>query len=1017
MVVVSSLTFVMVASVIMTRQAGYDVVHVGEDNVQTWLRDKTASLTKYLAEIEAKRLEQLEGMTLLIATLTQERFMGYPLIQDDSQVPFRNSLHDNEATRQTNNVYPLSAKNPLPLDWQVIPNVTPQASREAAAEHLGRRFPWYFPFPPKETQSVGNIFADGFGGISTEDAAFVFPGSCDPSPTAPRALGCITTSHSFSSVPPNTTLETIHTKASDYVSPLLKSLYEYHTEVKSIEVHFINHDDARSASVIFPGQHVDGTKSYISAGCNWMNQPNPKQDRRGSPVMSIGTAEQIAKCRPVGTRVSYRDFNALEQDWCSAQALDPDHMYVGDPQYDPYDGFWHFVVGRAIYDPITLQLVACTKIVVSIVEFVGREQDFLEPNRIDMAILRWDSGAVLSATGWEANQTTREQLRPAEIPQLDVNEALVDVMKRRFEQSMEQEGRVREEYFESEQLYGFFYPFPVPKNGDVQFRPQFLLILGKVREEVESYSNALRSLVDQEEEDIILVIVVAGLSSMAAVLVIIYIVALYVTSPLQWMHQVGNQVLNTAGSTNRREFTNNKRNVAFELDRSERDVSNRGDKELPVPKPLKFDVDRMPWTYQYAPRSEITLLVEEFRAMIKQFSGKGTASLIKRDLFEVKNPFDLCEKFEHLYTKRKQTGSKLYFSELQPTDRHTESSNPLSEQAPQPPQVGSQIESFSGRRINVGPNYKEIDAETASLNVQRTFGAFANRRIVLRSPIFWLVLLCVALPLVLCVVGISSYVLVSIYYSLPSLIWPLEDAFTRAEISFVLPLAVLKGSYVSATLNIHLRDLYVANRMAGWIYNGALPLADTFTEMTTSAEKCKHHPIGECPALQGLTCDCDWDDPFAETCSASIMDSRRTQKLFFEGLRDNADTNGNRGFSSFPYDGGSDPPYGASPNTTSFWEDIASTPGAQQRYSTVNTNTTFGRLHATSALSTIMIPLYNYVQGTELDRTWGSFVTFEADGMIAGYSGCSMEHANWAHYQNPPNMTPPTDFCPPEKYG
>ena len=1014
-VVVLSLTFVVIASVLVTRQAGHDVVHIGVPNVQEkWMRGKAGIIAKSLADIESKRLEHLDGMTLLIATLTQERFMGYPLIQDDSLVPFRNYVENttthgvgSSRSSSSRNVYPLSAKNPLPLDWQMIPNLSAQASRQAAAEHVGRRFPWYFP--PRRTQpaaapgSETNVTATG---ISTADAVFAFPGSCDPSPAASPATGCSTiqNTNTFTSVPPNTTLATIHSKASDYVAPLLKSLYEYHTEVKSIELHFINHDDASSASVIFPGQHLDGTKHYTSMGCDWMNKPNPKKEGTGVETTAIGTSEQIAKCHPVGTSVSYREFNALEQDWCSAQALDPDQMYVGEPEYDPHDGFWHFVVGRAIYDPISLELLACTKITVSIVAFVGRESDSVQSRGIRTLIFRWDSGTVLAATGWQADPLERRKVHASELATFGIDDGLIGAIKMRFEHGFEEGGNVQHQYYETEKLYGSFYPFPVPRDADAPFRPLFLLAMGKTREDIGSYATTVESLVSEAEDEIIIVVVIAGLSSMVGILAVVYIFALYVTSPLQWIHRVGSQVLNTAGSNRRSEAATSQLDVNSENQKTEI--------EKDQPQPL-WSVDRMPWTYRYAPRSEITLLVDEFHTMIKEFSGNSTANLIKRDLLEVRNPFDLSENFQSLYATRWQqepnSCCEKYLGSF-----HTVAFNSVREKAvaqlPQPRDWSTKL------RANSIVHHRN-DPATASIVLQPTIGLSANRRHVLRSPIFWFVLLGGVLPLLLCVMGISSYVLVSIVHELPSLIWPLQDAFISAEFRTLLSVAALKGSFVSAALNLHLRDLYVVNRMTGWIYNGAIPLANTFTEMITCSEQCKQYPIGECPALQQLTCDCEWEDPFTDTCSATINESRRTQKLFFEGLSEDADANGNRHFSSFPYDGDWYPTYGTSPNTTFFWGNIASTPGTQQQDGSVDGNTTFGRLQVASALSTVMIPLYNYVQGTGLDRTWGSSVTFEADGMVAGYSGCSVEHGSWAHYQNPPNMIPPNSLCPPNKYG
>ena len=107
------------------------------------------------------------------------------------------------------------------------------------------------------------------------------------------------------------TTQSIREKVSDYALPILKSLYEYHGEVKSIQIHFVN--NGAGASVAFPAeqrQQRQPNRTYTSIGCEWMRQSNPLR-----LFDSIGTREQIDKCKPNGTAVSYDDSNALEQEW------------------------------------------------------------------------------------------------------------------------------------------------------------------------------------------------------------------------------------------------------------------------------------------------------------------------------------------------------------------------------------------------------------------------------------------------------------------------------------------------------------------------------------------------------------------------------------------------------------------------------------------------------------------------------------------------------------------------------
>ena len=186
-------------------------------------------------------------------------------------------------------------------------------------------------------------------------------------------------------------------------------------------------------------------------------------------------------------------------------------------------------------------------------------------------------------------------------------------------------------------------------------------------------------------------------------------------------------------------------------------------------------------------------------------------------------------------------------------------------------------------------------------------------------------------------------------------------------------------------------------------------MADTFVEMTTAAERCKGVAPDEVCREVPTTCDCSWNDPFGGDCSNNLVDSRRSQKLFFEGLSEDVSPNGDRNFTSFPR-------LGRTPEGTSFWSGVDELPGSESRYNATGFGTTFDRVRVAAAVSPVLIPLYNYVEGTKLDRTWGSFLTFSADGMTAGYAGCSEEHTRFAHTQYGED-SPDATICPPGKYG
>ena len=958
LVTVFSVTFVMVAAILTTFQSGETVVNVGVQNMNQWFDNSVASTTRLMSDIATKKYEALDGLTLLLRTVTQERFLG--------SVPFRNYLDANRG-----HVYPLKARHLLPFVDQLEGNVVATDSA-SAREHVRHRFPWYFD---GNELGIANVSA-----ISTTDAVFIVPDapeSCEPFPaeaeTLLRHAGC------YKNGTVSSSLAAIHEKVSDFASPLLKALYEYHGEVKSIGIHFV--DDGVGASVVFPGRSVDGKGTYTSIGCDWMSQSNPLR-----PDRPIGTPEQIAHCHKAGNVVGNDQFRVLEQDWCRVQAMEPDRMHIFGPDYDD-DGFWHLSAGRAIYDKDTNELLACTRVLVSVAEFLHADNVVLEGYEAEFGVLRWD-GTLLNATSWEPDPVHRTKTTLIEL-EVGVDQAHLDDMKQLFLDDFDARGSIQDISFETESYYASLHPFPLPAKGETKFQPEFLVFFGTSYVEREIREAEVQELVDREVRRLVEIIVGAGFASMVVVGLAVCVAAFYLTSPLQWMVRIGTQILESAGSPHV-------------------EGASSG-----------LQIEDKPWTSRYAPPSEITRLVDGFHTMIEHFSGQGIAKLIKQDLFELKNPFKLEDKFRTICDSRfaRYSGARmvrgtdtgnydssfdrsLHLAEIR---KHSSiDSINFVEQAP------------SETRVHWGPNvHVSVDDETFQSPVQSSVDNSATRGYLLRSPIFWWILSLSALPLIVCMIAISAYVLYDIYNTLPSLAWALERSYTDLQRLFILPFALTRASYASNNLVLPLRDLYVFNRIASWLYNGAIPLADSFTEMTTSAETCKMYPPGSfCPAAQSV-CDCAWDDPFGVACSNDYTDSRSLQELYFEGLRDGVSPNGDRDYSSVVGSANVTSRNGTSPSTTFFWDSIDSLPGSDQGYNASGTETTFGRLRTMSAMSPILIPLYNYVEGTPLARTWGSAITFEADGMTSGYAGCSMEHVHFAHHQTADD----NGHCPLGKYG
>ena len=1030
-----SLGVVMAVSILTTVQAGNTVVRVAAQNFDDWGSHKLGDFARVMAHMGIQRLEKLEGMMRLVQTVTQERFMGYPHhLHNDSQVPFANHYSDASSSSNNNNVYPLKAKNPLPLEWQIQPNVFASGSPAEAREHVRDRFQWYF----FRNDTLPNA------SISTMDATFFYQGVCNPHASSSSLSNC-TNAHNNISLgglvnPTPHTLSTIHRKASDFASPLLKALYEYHNEVKSIRIHFFN--DGAGATVAFPGR-MDSTRtegSYESMGCEWMlHQTNPHTGR------PYATPAQVGRCHPAGTRVSYREFNAFEQQWCRGVLSAPgrNRMHVTDPRNDQ-DGYWVFQVGQAVHDLVTGELLACVLADVSTNQFLTTDGTLngITSTLSDYGVIRWQDGKIVNASAWTPDPFHQDLVPISDyVGDYGIDEVLLKEFKEESLENYRRTGkldiRVRIKNGYSIGVHPVVYPPPTTtttsaSGEDLNFL--FLAVYSIRSSERDELVGDVERAVDSRVRLFITMIATAGCVCLGAIVLLIHVMALYFTSPLEWMNRVGSHMLKSAGN-----FAHLPSEESTRVASGGGGASSSSLEETPSSSssskcgPNVADMlQNKPWAYRYSPRTEITKLVHEFSTMVQQFSGEGTAKIIKIDVFETKNPFILQKNFQTLYKRRQQNdfpfryhpvGQRDNLQRPSPDEGLLPLETCLSGSIVRPLVVAKKQESsltISEDRRHWGPNSRYMDdhMEEEGWNLHISLKKGSRRRGLLRSSVFWFVAGSMVLPLILCMSAISAGVLIGASRTFPSLIEAVEVVYTSVERLFLLPKTKFGALQVADVLFNHARDLHVFNRLAGWLFFGAIPMANTFTEMYTTAEVCKDYPFKtSCPAIQNTpaaTCDCAWKDRVIKnTCQSNYTDSRRLQQLFFEGLREDADPiTGHRNSTTYPA-------VGRFPNDTYFWESIDAVPGAERGYNASGYRTTFDRLRTTSALSAIQIPLYNYVQGTQLQRTWGSILSFDADGMFAGYVGCSTAHTHFAHLQanGDPSVWGNKELCPTGKFG
>lgn len=953
-----SLFFVMTTSILTVRAAGDHVKSLSRRNLEHWSQENVRVSSRILAETLTKDLGHVLSLTAILVETTKDRFVGYPDdpgYADDSLVPFRDMVSGR-------NIYPLKASAPLPLEWELEPTVITDKN---AKEHLGfLRSEWYLK-----------------DDLSTATANLRMQGACDPNETDPSEkryyANCTDANNDVSVggvVNPTGTMDLIHKKVSDYATAILKPLYEAHFVVKIVGIFFAN--SGAGAVVAYPAITADGSASYISSGCDWLREPNPMDPM--NKTRSIGSEEMIARCRPAGTKVFNRDFNPLERDWCREQALDPGKPHLFGPYKDAFThDLWLFAFGQAVYDRVTNEFIACTLADVPI-DHVGKGINIFEiTNTSEIVLLRWESDGTVTAS---------EKQNPSYATSnatLTVDDELFSEMKQRFTLSYEQDGNRSSYTYDPVFITGgkvfASYPVPVPpKTYDPDYVPEFAIILAVEGAEVFAEVNDLDDVVEKEMLEMIQNILIAGSVGLVTVILCIYVVSLHLTRPTEWMHNVSDQIVQNVGSPD-----------------------------------TDINFEQSAWL-RFSPRTEITLLVQQFQNMVERFSGLGTAKLHTHKVVEIKNPFVLHDKFESLYSKRENQSFK-----------HTY-------------QSGNQHENTNGGRagnvdrLHWGPNFHSIeDDSTYASSLHQELDLVDGNEKIAASPLFWWILGAIAFPLLITMITISAYVTWNISNELPRLVVAVEGAFVGLNERSLYTLAKARAVFSARVISPSFRDVHLMSRIAGWLFFGGLQKANSVTAMTTASEECKKIPFPRkdpdhgCPYVQNLSntpCDCKWKrngDSESTQCfdydQDYDQDSRYLQQLWWFGSKQDAWPNGDVNFTSYP-------DVATSAANTSWWSDWNAVPGAELGFNATNSNTIYEILLSLSAMSMVQIPIFNYQNGRRNTGTLGTYTAFEDSGLYSGYTGCADDilHPYASQFQS--NNDTAADvinstLCPLGKYG
>ncbi|CAB9506473.1 expressed unknown protein [Seminavis robusta] len=1025
--VVSSLTIgiVMVICIVVSIVSGNKVHELTKDSLHEFSHEMEGKMVRYVAEALNSQLSP-DDIVHILHDATVDRFVGYPNhpgYENDTLTPFRDVY-----TR--NNIYPVKGP-PALMDWELQPYTVTEENFTEHVQHK-RRFNLYRAYKY----------------FTTAAAAYNFPGSCNPE----ASMGdydwyrdCTPANNNVTTggvVHPVATSQHIYERASD-LTPLLKAIYETTPNLRDLGICFAN--DGAGSCIQFPGVSINGTLSYISDGCDWMKSPNPYQ-----PDRPIGTPEMIAKCHARGQIVYNREYNPMERPWCSQQALEPDTVHLVGPFPDAWNEQAQIVLlGQAIYDPLTLEFVACSFFDVTITYV----QDTLLKSRVTpnshVTITRFDDqGTVTASSAWNP---TPEHHRPSHDEEADP-EFLNDFLSLSNSQE-EEEGKSNHKYGKQKNLqfdgppaihqleigvdqdgYRDFYEMidysqvwdpkevretyanlirhdsgylvaayplpPVPEEYNPLYRPHFVVIMSVSTEDVFKPVVRLQDYVDDQVAKLVYFSLVAALVGWGLMLVVIFVVSQTLTMPLKSMNQSTRAIVqNFAG--------NSERGIAYNAQQ----------------------YYYHPMLTRCTPETEISHVVTQYEKMVQKFSGSSKmAKAVQERFTELANHFSFEHEFAELYQSR-QDGSFAYgFDEVVlPTGNSsssiitTSTTNSSSTACKKRSndrhrkRNGAHLIHFgpivTGSQAHLNPRKKKKKGNLTDVNA-----TLVVKRGHLTSPLFVWIVVFIVTPLLITTITMSAIVTYNVSGELTEVIDSGKMEYVNME-KFSLSAAVtLRASWIAHTTEKSTSDLHVLSRYASWLLFDGLERRDSFTELATGAEECKVGKGSECPYLREVPCECE-RDPRSGTCLGGFdtfenYAFRYQQEPFFVCESTDTAENGDRNSSlSFP-------DLSNSPRTTAWWDDVTTVPGNEKGSLAGGYDTTYDRLRVLSAIP-VFQTLYN--QNSIQRSVLQSAVAMEADGMVVGFHGCAINFAAmpafWqSTYDNHAHDLRP-NLCPIGKFG
>ena len=1021
-------------------------------------------------DILDKKMNHLRGSVSLLVEIVRDRIVGYPNDgwEDDIHVPFV----DRETGRGT---YPLKA-DLLPRDFTMKSNLDLSNSTKLR-EQLQERAETYnatpFLFIWNTESAMFNFQGNCDPNLTDPNDLGFYPFCTDENNDA--SLG--------GKLNPTETLAPLEQKAAD-IGIFTKIIFEAQPLAHSVGVQFVN--SGAGAGVQFPSFAATPGLEFISSGCDWMREINTLTGRpygteeeinrctpegMRSTIREYNGLERLwcadQALNPGETRIFGPYAGATWLSW---------RLTIGRAVFDRRT---NELIACTHLDLSKLQ---AEKLLEDIAEDIRSDMVLTKPDgTVVVGADQTDvNGTIINQTPmlWETDFIDLDTYSEL-TDNLAFWEGEWDIQSARntYKLTVKCNGK----YFTV-----FPSPIP-PDDYDPLYEPDFLIFGSIDAEEQDNTIEEIKDIIFANTTDLILISVTFGVLGLLCVMSVISTVAQVLTRPLTWMDRKAQEIINltieqddTSSIVPVMVTTDEKDQIHFfsfapktevqELVSEFRSMisgfSGEGASTVAIPNHTET-LNYVTWKEDFRRFYDLSPNVEQkmnvmtrsvSRRMSKKTAMRSGSNSMRRSVrrnsygknLTLRNScsFNLSgSDFEQILAAADEADDEdVPVPVSSPIFRSTQmSGEPTKELHPQPvmqPPASIITATFSAAAAAASTPLKPWDSEVSECEkfprppTRINLGSNAERKRrlsfsepstinrdsirIMRSPLFWNVLCWIVVPLLTAIIAIMTMVGIFIMSTFPE--WINEANAT----SFDLELEHLKSStdlikkHTEQIFVEPLHDLHAIHRLSGWLLFGALDRSDGVTDIEMKlTEECKHYEsLPECPFQTDETrspCPCEWNDPWKRICKTHDVDTNITadpryfQKLWYL----NQDRRAGKVFPEVDY----------SPNSTLWYSDPNELEGSDKSSNSTGYSTVYDRFRLISALSTIILPVYNYGSEARADGSSASamsgYISFDTDGAYSGFSGCNYDAAGYSKFvsSDSNNANKYSDFCPKGKYG